>query len=831
MKHFFTLFLILVSSVLFGQTLECYPNILQEKPYDVLYKDIETGIYISNYDGNTQVNELTYDGLGVSNATLSIDGNGVVLVKFTSLPNWDLIDFNINICIIDGSNEEQCCNESMQLYLIPPSVIASDDNINFGNIVSNNSYFVEVSLNDNFFSEYPENSIINVPTKFGSSEKQCQYYYVLQRDVNNYNTLETEHANIYISDDINNSFELSNNINYIPKNINTSSYTDTITYYVCPCSYYHGSYDLTHCDNYNNLTDFPTLCDSAKIYINVSSITSAPVITYVGPYQTPPVPPNTSTPYYLGGYFEYDDTLYTITSATSSVGMLEIDADGHSIYANFIGSTSPFGNWQDDIEICLQNNLTSAITCETFGPFSWSTTTPYVDAINPISVFGGTLQSGQSYFVNSFDYPMLHNVEDDEFTYDHKIRFERVYSISQNQQIQKSINLIEILPLPLYTNKIEYKVYTPIDISNYKDTLIYVACPCTRNPADYNDILCLDEFELQNNPVRPLCDSSIIVIQFNTVYGVQADTINQITGRVYFDVNTNNQPDNGDVFIDNIKLQLAKNNTTSIIATSDSGKFHFYADTGTYTLQPITNFSNFSTTPTNYNISYNNYGNSDTFNFKVNPTALVNDASVTLINNFRTRPNNANSYTAIVQNESAASYNGVLKVLLSENVAYQSSSPSPTNIINDTLFFTITNLPMYNQQRITINFIGDIALQNGQVIKSIANINNNQTDVTPSNNETSLLETIATSYDPNEKVVDNTIIHPQLIGNSEYSLLYTIHFQNIGNDTAFNIVIYDTLDNNLNWNTIQPITASHNYSFEQNNGKYIQFKFNNIYGR
>jgi PKD repeat protein len=59
-------------------------------------------------------------------------------------------------------------------------------------------------------------------------------------------------------------------------------------------------------------------------------------------------------------------------------------------------------------------------------------------------------------------------------------------------------------------------------------------------------------------------------------------------------------------------------------------------------------------------------------------------------------------------------------------------------------------------------------------------------------------------------------------------ITYTIRFQNVGNDTAFNIYINDTLDNNLDWNTIQPISSSHDYNFEQINGKYLTFNFLNI---
>lgn len=42
------------------------------------------------------------------------------------------------------------------------------------------------------------------------------------------------------------------------------------------------------------------------------------------------------------------------------------------------------------------------------------------------------------------------------------------------------------------------------------------------------------------------------------------------------------------------------------------------------------------------------------------------------------------------------------------------------------------------------------------------------------------------------------------------SLVYTIRFQNTGTDTAFNIVVKDTLDDRLNGATVEIIkTATH----------------------
>ena len=59
-------------------------------------------------------------------------------------------------------------------------------------------------------------------------------------------------------------------------------------------------------------------------------------------------------------------------------------------------------------------------------------------------------------------------------------------------------------------------------------------------------------------------------------------------------------------------------------------------------------------------------------------------------------------------------------------------------------------------------------------------------------------------------------------------LEYLIRFQNTGNDTAFNIVILDTLTAYLNAASVLPGAASHPYTFELLDGHILRFSFKNI---
>ena len=84
------------------------------------------------------------------------------------------------------------------------------------------------------------------------------------------------------------------------------------------------------------------------------------------------------------------------------------------------------------------------------------------------------------------------------------------------------------------------------------------------------------------------------------------------------------------------------------------------------------------------------------------------------------------------------------------------------------------------------------------------------------------------SYNPNDKTgfpigqTDQFYIQPN------QQLQYAIRFQNTGTDTAFTVVIRDTLDLDLNIFTVTPGVSSHNYEFRMYGPRVLEWTFNNI---
>lgn len=116
----------------------------------------------------------------------------------------------------------------------------------------------------------------------------------------------------------------------------------------------------------------------------------------------------------------------------------------------------------------------------------------------------------------------------------------------------------------------------------------------------------------------------------------------------------------------------------------------------------------------------------------------------------------------------------------------------------------------------------------GKTVGITATANPYSTDIYQPNNTDNITITYVGSFDPNEKVV--TPIGAGTEGQilkSDSILRYTIHFQNLGNDTAYKVVIRDTISAKLKLSSINFINSSHPCKYYITNNM-ISFTFDSI---
>ena len=118
-------------------------------------------------------------------------------------------------------------------------------------------------------------------------------------------------------------------------------------------------------------------------------------------------------------------------------------------------------------------------------------------------------------------------------------------------------------------------------------------------------------------------------------------------------------------------------------------------------------------------------------------------------------------------------------------------------------------------------------VQSGDILDFTATVTPDNNDFTPQNNLYHLAQVVVNSFDPNDK----RVLQGDQISIEEAAdyLDYIIRFQNTGTASAINVRIDDILDLKLDWTTLTPVSASHNYRFEIKDGNQIKFFFENIY--
>ncbi len=161
----------------------------------------------------------------------------------------------------------------------------------------------------------------------------------------------------------------------------------------------------------------------------------------------------------------------------------------------------------------------------------------------------------------------------------------------------------------------------------------------------------------------------------------------------------------------------------------------------------------------------------------------------------------------------------------SPKYVFHSAHPTPTTVTGNTVtwnIFDTTNSVSF----FLVRSPGSALLLPGDTVHTDMYVTPFSGDVDTSNNRIIRVDTVTSSYDPNEmSVTPPGFILPCT------ELEYTVHFENTGNDTAHNIHIMDTLSDNVDIKTLRIVAASAemNIAFTRYNGhNIVKFDLPNI---
>ncbi len=168
---------------------------------------------------------------------------------------------------------------------------------------------------------------------------------------------------------------------------------------------------------------------------------------------------------------------------------------------------------------------------------------------------------------------------------------------------------------------------------------------------------------------------------------------------------------------------------------------------------------------------------------------------------------------------------GQISFIYDPTLTFLSSEPPPTTIDGNTLTWQYQNLPFGATYNIQLQFgnLGPDAL--GDTLFYSAYADQEGSMAFASQREQAI---VRCSYDPNDKLVQPTGPAQGALSLLADPLEYTIHFQNTGNDTAFTVVIRDTLNAALDLANLEVLSSSHPVRVQAEVGGVLTFVFADI---
>lgn len=293
----------------------------------------------------------------------------------------------------------------------------------------------------------------------------------------------------------------------------------------------------------------------------------------------------------------------------------------------------------------------------------------------------------------------------------------------------------------------------------------------------------------------------------------------RLSGQIYLDSNENGIMDGTERYIAGQRVLILPDSLYLI--TNTRGQYQTVLDTGNYSVEYVpTNFLRLSSPVGNYNFRL------DTAHVVIPDIGIkgIDTSVISLcISSGVMRCSQDVPHIVSVINEGTRIENCLLEFRKDHRTFFSAANPHTDSIQTGENFWHIRNLHPGEIRNYAFNLWMPGVPAIGDTIVSTSLVCFRQLFVADT-----LRRTLVCAYDPNDKEV-----YPFGNGPEKYTLMseklrYTIHFQNTGNDTAFNIAIRDTLSPDIDLNSFRVLASSHNLNTGIKTDGSVLFSFDNI---
>jgi hypothetical protein len=294
------------------------------------------------------------------------------------------------------------------------------------------------------------------------------------------------------------------------------------------------------------------------------------------------------------------------------------------------------------------------------------------------------------------------------------------------------------------------------------------------------------------------------------------------TIQIYVDDNQDSIFNESETPLNNAYLSFA--GSELLVSSFHDGKTYVPSENLPDTITPHYILPYYTFNPTSIYIQ----DSSTTIYIAATPLADKNDLGIAASQFNIFQPGFGNTINLRINNLGTTSQAPLVYCKLPSILTAQTMIPQNLYATGDTLFWQLPALAPLEQFEIQINTILDANSIIGTVIYYSAGLVGSPFELTPLNNHTQVVETVFGSYDPNDKQVKPSTLHPDLASQSPY-LEYTIRFQNTGNYPASFVRITDTLSELLDLSTVEILDYSHEpMMWQVKPNRVLDFFFNPI---
>ena len=318
---------------------------------------------------------------------------------------------------------------------------------------------------------------------------------------------------------------------------------------------------------------------------------------------------------------------------------------------------------------------------------------------------------------------------------------------------------------------------------------------------------------------------------YSDMYVARFSKANMITGTTFNDVNGDGVRQSSEPYLRDVLIKGVRDGLDYYAVSDTNGVYVIEADTGSYVLTLPLPLYYTSIIPVSHSANFGSqYGQADTANhFALLPSSIIKDLRVNITPVSAARRGFLTIYRITYTNKGTENIPaGTITLTHDNTLSFETATPPPASNTAPVIVWNYTNLAASQSRSIDVQLRVSLADTLGQLLRSYTVANPVAGDFNPGNNTDSVYHVVTGSYDPNDKrVTPNGAISTDFVSTGKY-LDYVIRFQNTGTDTAFTVVLKDTLNSKLEITSFEMLSASHNYSVNIKGNNIVEWRFNNI---